>query len=78
MPLNVAEIEYSESSERSARRLESPRDMIKTTPSASVATIDEGGMTYDVYQLEVRAYRGSAEAGTLVQRSIGVQVTDAP
>lgn len=41
-------------------------------------TVDEGGATYDIYELEVRAFRGSAAAGTLVQRSIGVQVTDAP
>lgn len=40
-------------------------------------SVDEGGSTYDVIELEVRAFRGSAEAGTLVQRSIGVQVTDA-
>ncbi len=40
--------------------------------------VNEGGASYTVYDLEVRAHRGSAKAGTLVQRSIGVQVTDAP
>ncbi len=44
----------------------------------SRTTVDEGGTSYDIIELEVRAFRGSAEAGTLVQRSIGVQVTDAP
>ncbi len=46
--------------------------------ACAVTTVDEGGATYDIYELEVRAFRGSAEAGTLVQRSIGVQVTEAP
>jgi Tfp pilus assembly protein PilX len=38
--------------------------------------IDEGGDTYDVYTLKVRAFRGSAGEGTRVQRSIDVQVKD--
>lgn len=46
-------------------------------PPSDSPNVDEGGASYTVFKLEVRAFRGSAVSGTLVQRSIGVQVTDA-
>jgi len=39
--------------------------------------IEEGGNSYRVYQIKVRASRGNQRAGTLVQRSVRAQVTDA-
>lgn len=36
--------------------------------------VDEGGSSYDIYQLEVRASRGNQQAGTLVQRTVKAQV----
>lgn len=38
--------------------------------------VNEDGCKYDIYEIVVRAYRGSADAGTLVQRSIRAQVRE--
>lgn len=46
--------------------------------ACSGATVDEGGMSYQVFDLGVSASRGSLEAGTLVRRTVRVQITDAP
>ena len=40
-------------------------------------SVNEGGDTYNVYRLQVRAWRGNQSAGTLVQRQVQAQVTDA-
>lgn len=44
----------------------------------TTVTVNEGGTDYDIHELDVRAFRGSPEGGTLVQRSIRVQVTSGP
>ena len=51
-----------------------------TTTIARCATtnVTEGGSSYDIHDLSVRAARGSRTAGTLVQRTVRVQVTDGP
>lgn len=38
--------------------------------------VNEGGAEYDIHEIDVRAYRGSPGSGSLVQRSIRVQITD--
>ena len=40
--------------------------------------VNEGGEDYNIHDIAVRAYRGSPDSGTLVQRSIRVQVTAGP
>ena len=44
---------------------------------ANDPNVSEGGFDYTVYSLEVRASRGNQRSGTLVQRTLRAQVTDA-
>ena len=41
-------------------------------------TVNEGGTDYEIHELAVRAFRGNLGSGSLVQRSIRVQVTAGP
>lgn len=41
-------------------------------------TVNEGGTDYQIHEIDVRAHRGQARAGSLVQRSVRVQVTSGP
>ncbi|WP_070989593.1 hypothetical protein [Halofilum ochraceum] len=41
-------------------------------------SVNEGGAPYEIYELEVSASSGKAGSGTLVHRSIRVQVTSGP
>jgi type II secretory pathway component PulK len=42
------------------------------------ADVEEGSRQYNIYTLRVSASRGDGEVGTLVQRTVRAQVTEAP
>jgi len=48
----------------------------RTRVQCAAASVSEGGETYNVYSIEVSAFRGSRDAGTLVRRTVRAQITD--
>lgn len=50
-----------------------------TTEIDCTATqFEEGGNTYNVFDIQTAAYRGSRQSGTLVRRDVEAVITDAP
>lgn len=47
-----------------------------TRVQCTAANVSEGGETYNVYSIEVSAFRGNRDAGTLVRRTVRAQITD--
>lgn len=46
--------------------------------NCTTTSVNEGGTSYEIHDISVRASRGSRSAGTLVQRTVRVQVTEGP
>lgn len=49
-----------------------------TEIDCNATQFDEGGNTYNVFDIHTAAYRGSRQSGTLVRRDVEAVITDAP